>query len=98
MNLSSMISLTSTRIRRRTLLWSSFVYPKLSDKDLRSHMTAFQASSKMRTLDTDMLPYLVERYPLLITKLYIPRLDTKLLTRPHLLELLDRAVHRPLVL
>jgi LuxR family maltose regulon positive regulatory protein len=49
-------------------------------------------------MDADTLSYLVERYPLLITKLYIPRLDTKLLARPHLLELLDRAVNRPLVL
>jgi LuxR family transcriptional regulator, maltose regulon positive regulatory protein len=49
-------------------------------------------------MDADTLSYWVERYPLLITKLYIPRLDTKLLARPHLLELLDRAVNRPLVL
>ena len=49
-------------------------------------------------MDADTLTYLVERYPLLITKLYIPRLDTKLLTRPHLLELLDQAISRPLVL
>ena len=49
-------------------------------------------------MDADTLPYLVERYPLLITKLYIPRLDTKLITRPHLLELLDQTINRSLVL
>ena len=49
-------------------------------------------------MDADTLPYLVEWYPLLITKLYIPRLDSKLLTRTHLLELLDHAANRSLVL
>jgi len=49
-------------------------------------------------MDADTLPYLVERYPLLITRLYIPRLDTKLITRPHLLELLDQTINRSLVL
>jgi hypothetical protein len=40
-------------------------------------------------MDADTLSYLVERYPLLITNL---------LTHPHLLELLDQAVNRSLVL
>jgi LuxR family maltose regulon positive regulatory protein len=48
-------------------------------------------------MDAVKLSYLVERYPLLITKLYIPRLDTELLARPHLMERLNRAVDRPLV-
>src|SRR5262245_50206926 len=43
------------------------------------------------------LRYLLERYPLLITKLYIPRLDTDLLARPHLMERLNRAAAHPLV-
>jgi len=49
-------------------------------------------------MDADTLSYLVERYPLLITKLYIPRLDTKLLPRLHLLERLSQAANRPIVL
>lgn len=44
-----------------------------------------------------VLPYLTERYPLLVTKLYIPRLDTELLPRPHLMERLNRAATQPLV-
>ena len=48
-------------------------------------------------MDAGTLPYLVERYPLLITKLYIPRLDTEILSRPHLVERLNQAAHRPLV-
>lgn len=49
-------------------------------------------------MDAVTLSYLVERYPLLVTKLYIPRLDTELLARPQLVERLGRAVHRPVVL
>jgi ATP/maltotriose-dependent transcriptional regulator MalT len=48
-------------------------------------------------MDAGTLPYLVERYPLLITKLYIPRLDTELLARPHLVERLNQAADQPLV-
>jgi LuxR family maltose regulon positive regulatory protein len=61
-------------------------------------MTAFQVSSEIISIDAGPLPYLVERYPLLITKLYIPRLATELLARPHLMQRLDDAINRPLVL
>jgi LuxR family maltose regulon positive regulatory protein len=52
----------------------------------------------MSSMDAVTLSYLVERYPLLITKLYIPRLDTELLARPQLVERFGRAVDRPVVL
>jgi LuxR family maltose regulon positive regulatory protein len=48
-------------------------------------------------MDAGTLPYLTERYPLLVTKLYIPRLDTELLVRPHLMERLKQAADQPLV-
>jgi ATP-dependent transcriptional regulator len=49
-------------------------------------------------MDVVTLSYLVERYPVLITKLHIPRLDTELLARPQLVERLGRAMNRPVVL
>lgn len=48
-------------------------------------------------MDTETLPYLVERYPLLITKLYSPKLDTEPLPRPHLVARLNQAAAQPLV-
>ena len=44
-----------------------------------------------------VLPYLTERYPLLVTKLYIPRLNTELIPRPQLMERLNQAATQPLV-
>src|SRR5262245_49867899 len=48
-------------------------------------------------MDAGTLSYLAERFPLLITKLYVPRLDTELLTRPHLIERLNQATNQHLV-
>lgn len=48
-------------------------------------------------MDAGALLYLTERYPLLVTKLYIPKLETELLPRPHLMERLNQAVTQPLV-
>jgi LuxR family maltose regulon positive regulatory protein len=48
-------------------------------------------------MDAGTLRFLSERYPLLITKLYIPRLDTELLRRPYLMERLSQAAAQPLV-
>ena len=60
-------------------------------------MLAALDSCKIKFMDAGMLSYLTERYPLLVTKLYIPRLDTALLARPHLIERLNRASNQPLV-
>jgi len=48
-------------------------------------------------MDAVTTPNLIEQYPLLLTKLSIPRLETELLARPHLVERLDQAAGRPIV-
>jgi LuxR family maltose regulon positive regulatory protein len=48
-------------------------------------------------MDAVTVPDLIEQDPLLITKLYVPRLENELIARPHLLERLNQAVDRPVV-
>ena len=49
-------------------------------------------------MDAGTLSYLTERYPLLVTKLYIPRLDGEILARPHLMQRLNQAALQPLII
>src|SRR5262245_30342967 len=48
-------------------------------------------------MDAVTVPDPIEQYPLLITKLYVPRLQNELSARPHLVERLNQAAERPLV-
>src|SRR5262245_3582162 len=60
-------------------------------------MSPAMNSIRNRPLAGGALAALAEQYPLLITKLYLPRLAPSLLTRPQLMARLHRAAAYPLV-